>query len=84
MRRYATALLCGGTVADTVDGRGIAMVSELAGRFAERTVFTRFIPPEKPTDLPGMWQRYYTRWPDATREHLNPVLLDGSYHRFSG
>src|SRR5438552_394633 len=24
MRRYATALLCGGTVADTVDGPGIA------------------------------------------------------------
>lgn len=56
--------------------RVLPVVSELAGRFAERTVFTRFIPPEKPSDLPGMWQRYYTRWRDATREHLNPVLLE--------
>jgi nicotinamidase-related amidase len=37
--------------------RVLPVVCELAGRFAERTVFTRFIPPEKPTDLPGMWQR---------------------------
>jgi nicotinamidase-related amidase len=56
--------------------RVLPVVSELAGRYPERTVFTRFIPPERPTDMPGMWQRYYTRWRDATREHLNPVLLE--------
>ena len=30
----------------------------------------------RPTDMPGMWQRYYTRWKDATREHLDPALLE--------
>jgi nicotinamidase-related amidase len=23
-----------------------------------------------------MWQRYYTRWKNATREHLDPALLE--------
>jgi nicotinamidase-related amidase len=48
----------------------------LATRHPERTVFTHFIPPERATDLPGMWQRYYTRWKAATREHLDPALLE--------
>src|SRR5437016_5998504 len=56
--------------------RVLPVVAELAGRHPERTVFTRFIPPERATDMPGMWQRYYTRWKDATREHLNPALLE--------
>jgi nicotinamidase-related amidase len=54
----------------------LPVVSELAGRFPERTVFTRFITPEKPEDMPGMWQRYYARWRETTREHLDPALLE--------
>lgn len=56
--------------------RVLPVVSELAGRHPERTIFTRFIPPKRPTDMPGMWQRYYTRWKDATRERLDPALLE--------
>ena len=56
--------------------RVLPVVTELAGRHPERTVFTRFIPPERPTDMPGIWQRYYTRWKAATREHLDPALLE--------
>jgi hypothetical protein len=37
--------------------------------------FTRFIPPERPDQMPGMWRRYYTRWRVATRECLNLRLL---------
>jgi nicotinamidase-related amidase len=48
----------------------------LASRFPERTVFTRFIPPERPEQMPGMWQRYYTRWRATTREVLDPTLLE--------
>jgi nicotinamidase-related amidase len=51
-------------------------VAEIAGRFPERTVFTRFIPPCKPDDMPGMWQRYYCRWRDMTRECLEPTMLE--------
>jgi nicotinamidase-related amidase len=52
------------------------VVAELAGRYPERTVFTRFITPNRPDDMPGMWQRYYTRWKKATREDLDPALLE--------
>jgi nicotinamidase-related amidase len=52
------------------------VVAELAGRYPERTVFTRFITPNRPDDMPGMWQRYYTRWKKATREVLDPALLE--------
>jgi hypothetical protein len=56
--------------------RVIPVVTELASRHPERTVFTRFIPPERATDMPGMWQRYYSRWKAATRQQLDPALLE--------
>jgi nicotinamidase-related amidase len=56
--------------------RVLPVVTELASRHPERTVFTRFIPPERATDMPGMWQSYYTRWKDATREHVDSQLLE--------
>jgi nicotinamidase-related amidase len=56
--------------------RVLPVVAELAGRYPERTVFTRFITPNRPNDMPGMWQRYYTRWKEASREHLDPALLE--------
>jgi nicotinamidase-related amidase len=55
--------------------RVLPVVTELAGRFPERTVFTRFITPERPEQMPGMWQRYYAHWRNATREHLPPGML---------
>jgi nicotinamidase-related amidase len=38
-------------------------------------VFTRFMTPNKARDMPGMWQRYYARWNQTTREYLDPALL---------
>jgi nicotinamidase-related amidase len=52
------------------------VVTVLAERFTERTVFTRFIPPVRPENMPGTWQRYYRKWHAATRERVDPVLLD--------
>jgi nicotinamidase-related amidase len=56
--------------------RVLPVVAEIAGRYPERTVFTRFITPQQPDNMPGMWQRYYNRWRDATREYLDPTLLN--------
>jgi nicotinamidase-related amidase len=56
--------------------RVLPVVTEMAGRFPERTVFTRFITPENPADMPGMWQAYYRRWERATRKMIDPALLD--------
>ena len=55
--------------------RVLPVVAALANRHPERTVFTRFIPPERPDQMPGMWRRYYTRWRLATRECLDLRLL---------
>jgi nicotinamidase-related amidase len=52
-----------------------AIVSLCAWR-PERTVFTRFITPETPEQRPGRWQRYYRRWEQATRRHLDAGQLE--------
>ena len=56
--------------------RVLPIVATLAERYPERTIFTRFIPPERPAQMPGMWQRYYMRWRQATREYLDRRLLE--------
>lgn len=56
--------------------RVLPRVVALAERFPERTLFTRFIPPERPEDRPGQWQAYYRRWIQATRRQLDPALLE--------
>lgn len=56
--------------------RVLPIVTEIATRFPERTVFTRFITPERPEDMPGMWQRYYGRWRETTRQVVEPALLE--------
>ena len=56
--------------------RVLPVVAEIAGRFPEWTVFTRFITPARPEEMPGMWQRYYERWRETTREKIDPHLLE--------
>jgi nicotinamidase-related amidase len=51
-------------------------VAAITKRFPERAIFTRFIPPRRPEDMPGMWRRYYEKWRQATREHIDPQLLE--------
>ncbi len=55
--------------------RVLPAITAIAERHARRTVFTRFIPPERPEDLPGQWQAYYRQWREATGEHLDPEML---------
>jgi nicotinamidase-related amidase len=56
--------------------RVLPQAARLAARFPERTVFTRFVPPFRPEDMPGAWRSYYERWREVTRERLDPRLLD--------
>lgn len=56
--------------------RVLPVVKEIAGRFPARTVFTRFITPNKPEEMSGAWVDYYRRWQQTTREDLEPTLLD--------
>lgn len=56
--------------------RVLPVVATLAGHYPQRTVFTRFIPPQSADDMPGMWRRYYTRWRCATRDVIDPALIE--------
>ncbi|WP_431323323.1 cysteine hydrolase family protein [Rhizobium sp. YTU87027] len=51
-------------------------IVEVAARFPERTVFTRFIPPTTADAMPGMWKAYYAKWEMMTRAKLPVELLD--------
>jgi nicotinamidase-related amidase len=56
--------------------RVLPVVTALVASHPDRTVFTRFITPYRPQNMPGMWQRYYARWQETTRERLDPALLE--------
>jgi nicotinamidase-related amidase len=56
--------------------RVLPVVAAIAERFPERTVFTRFITPRRPDDMPGTWRNYYQKWRETTREHIDPRLLE--------
>jgi nicotinamidase-related amidase len=56
--------------------RTLPIIRAIAERYPERTIFTRFIPPKSPNDLPGTWQRYYERWRNVTLSNLDRRLLE--------
>jgi len=51
-------------------------IVEITRRHAERTIFTRFVPPAHAQQMPGAWRDYYRKWQDMTLEHLEPALVD--------
>lgn len=57
-------------LADAMDGRGLASRGGAREPLSRENGFTRFIPPDRPDQVPGMWRRYYRRWRVATRERL--------------
>jgi nicotinamidase-related amidase len=54
----------------------LPQVAALARRHPERTVFSRFIPPNQPEDMPGAWQDYFRRWRAMTQQNLDEQLLE--------
>lgn len=56
--------------------RVLPIVASLVAPAPERTVFTRFIPPERPEDASGTWRSLYERWHIVTRQELEPGRLE--------
>jgi nicotinamidase-related amidase len=56
--------------------RVLPVVARIAEARPERTIFTRFLPPRRPGDMPGSWRRYYERWHELTLERIDPRLLE--------
>ena len=55
--------------------RVLPALEELSERHAERTIFTRFIPPARVDNGVGSWKDYYRKWWMMTGEHLPQELL---------
>ena len=56
--------------------RVLPVVVRIAEFRPERTIFTRFIPPRRPEDLPGSWQRFYRRWAELTLDRIDRRWLE--------
>jgi len=56
--------------------RVLPHVVALAQRHPERTVFTRFIPPRQPDEMPGAWRDFFKHWQAMTRQNLDERLLE--------
>lgn len=54
----------------------LPQVTALARHRPERTVFSRFIPPRQPEEMPGAWQEYFRRWRAMTQQNLDQRLLE--------
>jgi len=52
------------------------IVRRVAARRPDRTVFTRFIPADRPGEGQGLWRDYYMRWACMTRERLDPAMME--------
>lgn len=42
----------------------------------DKTIFTRFIPAQRPSEGQGMWKRYYEHWASMTVEKLGTDMLE--------
>lgn len=64
--------------------RVLPAIESLCGAHTRRTVFTRFIPADRPGEGPGTWVRYYQRWADVTLENIgvDAVRLVPTLERF--
>ena len=51
-------------------------VARLVSHNPSRTIFTRFITPERPDEAHGVWHRYYQKWSHVTRSKLHPQMLE--------
>src|SRR5215218_3146696 len=76
VRRYATHLFCRRSLGNPWMERVLPVVEAISERCPERTVFTRFITPQRAEDMPGTWRSYYNAWPQTTRDHLDVRLLE--------
>jgi nicotinamidase-related amidase len=56
--------------------RVLPVVTRIAERAPEKTIFTRFVPPREPEEMPGTWRRFYRKWREVTLARLDPRLLE--------
>jgi len=56
--------------------RVLPKVERVVERHPRTTVFTRFVPADRPGDGIGTWQRYYKRWSSMTLQIIGPGMVE--------
>ncbi|MFC6790826.1 cysteine hydrolase family protein [Methylobacterium komagatae] len=56
--------------------RVLPRVERLVAAHPDRTIFTRFLPADRPGEGKGTWASYYERWASMTAQNLAPGLID--------
>jgi nicotinamidase-related amidase len=56
--------------------RVLPTICSLVERAPERCIFTRFVPPERPDQMPGAWRAFYGKWPGLTGREIDPEALE--------
>jgi len=56
--------------------RVLPNVERLVEHRPRSTIFTRFIPAERPGEGNGTWRRYYEKWSDMTLQAIGPEMVD--------
>jgi nicotinamidase-related amidase len=51
-------------------------VVEVASRYPDKTIFTRFVPPISADAATGMWKDYYRKWEVMTLGHMDRRFVD--------
>ncbi|MEV4608828.1 cysteine hydrolase [Neorhizobium sp. LMR1-1-1.1] len=57
-------------------GKILPQVEAVVAKVPEKTVFTRFIPPQNADHAHGAWRPYYRKWAEMTLDNLPPHMLD--------
>jgi nicotinamidase-related amidase len=55
--------------------RVLPNILSITSAYPEKTIFTRFIPAQKPGQGVGMWRHYYERWGSMTIDQLGPEMI---------
>jgi nicotinamidase-related amidase len=55
--------------------RVLPNIRSITSTHPEKTIFTRFIPAQKPGQGVGMWRHYYERWGSMTIDRLGPDMI---------
>jgi nicotinamidase-related amidase len=56
--------------------RVLPNIVSITSAHPDKTIFTRFIPAQRPGEGVGMWRHYYERWESMTIDQLGPEMLE--------
>lgn len=75
MRRHATPVRAGGSLAVPWTQKVLPTIEKLVERHSQQTVIC-FVPASRPGEAPCMWAAYYRRWAQVTLANIDANLVE--------